>query len=196
MGYNKNMKNKYNIAFNTKFVSSLTGASVAQLNAWDRQNIVSPSILKAEGKGSMRLYSYEDIVEAKMVYYLRNQKHSLSCIKKAVEYLKQNYDYKRPLKEASLISNGRDIILTDKINECYTSWVSTNRNGQTLMEFVVPFSAILSDINNTIEHYNKRIESAEKQKKAGTLIPLESVREKYFGVQDKLSRRGSKRRSA
>jgi len=86
--------------------------------------------------------------------------------------------------------------LTDKINECYTSWVSTNRNGQTLMEFVVPFSAILSDINNTIEHYNKRIESAEKQKKAGTLIPLESVREKYFGVQDKLSRRGSKRRSA
>jgi len=78
MGYNKNMKNKYNIAFNTKFVSSLTGASVAQLNAWDRQNIVSPSILKAEGKGSMRLYSYEDIVEAKMVYYLRNQKHSLS----------------------------------------------------------------------------------------------------------------------
>ncbi|MFA7659113.1 MAG: MerR family transcriptional regulator [Candidatus Gastranaerophilaceae bacterium] len=190
------MKDKYNIAFNTNFVSSLTGASIAQLNTWDKQKIVCPSILKADGKGSIRLYSYEDIVEAKTVFYLRTQNHSLSCIKRAVEYLKKNYDYARPLKEASLISNGRDIILTDRINECYTSWVSANKSGQTLMEFVVPFSSIILDINKAIEHYNKRIESAEKQKKAGTLIPLESVREKYFGISNKSDKRSLKRRLA
>jgi len=190
------MENKYNIAFNTNFVSSLTGASVAQLNAWDRQGVVSPSILKADGRGSIRLYSYEDIVEVKTVSYLRNQKHSLSCIKKAVEYLKQNYNYDRPLKEASLISNGRDIILTDKINECFTSWISANNGGQTLMEFVVPFSSIILDINKAIEHYNRRIESAEKQKAAGTLIPFENVREEYFGVSNKPDKRSNKRRLA
>ena len=117
------MSNKYKIAFNTQFVSSLTGASVAQLNAWDKNGIVSPSILRAEGRGSMRLYSYEDIVEAKTVFYLRSKKHSLDCIKRAVEYLKTNYDYDKPLKEASLISNGKDIILTDKINHYHTIWV-------------------------------------------------------------------------
>jgi len=190
------MKNRHEIAFNTNFVSSLTGASVAQLNIWDKQEIVSPSILKADGKGSIRLYSYEDIVEVKTVVYLRSQKHSLTCIKKAVEYLKDHYNYDRPLKEASLISNGRDIILTDKINECYTSWVSANKGGQTLMEFIVPFSSIVSDINKAIEHYNKRIDSAEKQKKAGTLIQFESVKEKYFGVSNKPDKRSNKRRFA
>lgn len=190
------MDDKYNIAFNTNFVSSLTGASISQLNAWDRQDIVSPSILRADGKGSVRLYSYEDIVEAKTVAYLRNQKHSLSCIKKAIDYLKKHYNYKRPLKEASLISNGRDIILTDKINECYTSWVSTNKNGQTLMEFVVPFSSIVLDINEAIDHYNKRIESAQEQENEGTLIPFESVKEKYFGISSKTDKRSTKRRLA
>jgi len=188
------MKTNMKIAYNTQFVSSLTGATIAQLNRWNKIKLVQPSILKSEGRGTIRLYSYEDIIEAKTVVYLKNNGHSIQKIKKAIDFIKENFPYNRPLKDLTLLSNGIDIIFTDEnINFVYSKWIAANRYGQTLMEFVVPFGCIVDDINNTIEKYNKRLEEAELQEQSGELIDLESIREEYFGVSDKANKKRSRK---
>lgn len=192
------MNDKYKIAFNTNYVSSLTGASVAQLNMWDRQGIVSPSILKADGRGSIRLYSFKDIVEAKTVVYLRDNKTRLSEIKKAIQYLKKELDYSRPLSELVLLSDGKRIFCTpgNDINSISSQWLIANKNGQLVFTFFVPLGAITKDITAKIVEYEARIDEAEEQRKNGELIPLESIREKYFGIQSKPTKEGRRRRSA
>src|SRR5574344_1578738 len=119
------MSKKYEIAFNTNFVASLTGASVAQLNMWDKKNIVSPSILKSSGRGSIRLYSFKDIVEVKTVLYLRINNISIPKIKLAIDYLKNNLDYKTPLSELVLLSNGKDVLCApqSKYNDISARWL-------------------------------------------------------------------------
>jgi len=196
--YNKSMQNKYNIAFNTNFVASLTGASVAQLNAWDRQEIVSPSILKAEGKGSIRLYSFKDIIEVKTVVYLRDNKTPLPEIKKAVNYLQTELDFSRPLSELVLLSNGKHIFCTpdSKINDPNAKWLIPNKYGQLVFNFFVPLGAITKDITDKIKDYEARIDEAEQEREAGTLVPWEDIRGKYFEISNKNDKKGRKRRLA
>ena len=154
------MQDKYNIAFNSNFVASLTGASITQLNIWDKKGIVSPSILKSSGRGSVRLYSFRDIVAIKTVLYLRNNNIKLKDIKNAVEYLKNDFDYSQPLSEIVLLSNGKDVLAAPQqnINDITSKWLAANKFGQLVMPFVVPMGAITKNIDSAIEKYNKRID--------------------------------------
>ena len=183
------MESNYDIAFNTNFVASLTGASIAQLNSWDKQGLVSPSILKSEGRGTIRLYSFKDIVEAKTVAYLRGTKISLADIKLAVTYLRDTFDFKSPLSELVLISNGKDVLCapSSEINDIYSQWLAANKGGQLVMPYVVPFGAITQDINSAIKKYNERIEQAEKQDK-NKMVSLKDIEGKVFGVSGKVHR--------
>lgn len=183
------MTKNYEIAFNTNFVASLTGASIAQLNSWDKQGLVCPSVLKSEGRGTIRLYSFKDIVEAKTVAYLRGTKISLADIKLAVNYLRNTFDFKSPLSELVLISNGKDVLCapSSEINDIYSQWLAANRGGQLVMPYVVPFGAITQDINSAIKKYNERIEQAEKQDKS-KMVSLKDIEDKVFGVSGKVHR--------
>ncbi|OGI02918.1 MAG: hypothetical protein A2Y25_09905 [Candidatus Melainabacteria bacterium GWF2_37_15] len=188
------MNNKCKIAFNTKFVSSLTGASVSQLNSWDKSGLVKPSIVQSEGRGSIRLYSFEDIIEVKTIIYLRQTKVSMKKIKTAIEYLKKELKYNRPLKEAKLISNGEDILFTyEDVNKVMKHWIAANKYGQLVFEFVVPLEFLVDDIQNKIIKYEKRLNKSEEEYKKGNTVSLDSVKEKYFGISGKVSKRSRKR---
>lgn len=185
------MEDKYNIAFNTNFVASLTGASITQLNIWDKKGIVSPSILKSSGRGSVRLYSFRDIVAIKTVVYLRNNKIQLKEIKRAIEYLKNDFNYSSPLSEVVLLSNGRDVLAAPQqdINDIASKWLAANKYGQLVMRFVVPMGAITQDIDSAIEKYNKRIDEAEQAKLNNELISFTDIEEELFGVSTKFPKK-------
>ena len=185
------MEDKYNIAFNTNFVSSLTGASVAQLNMWDKKGVVSPSILQSTGRGSVRLYSFKDIVAVKTVVYLRGNKIQLKDIKNAVEYLKNDFNYSSPLTEMVLLSNGKDVLAAPQqnINDISARWLAANKYGQLVMRFVVPLGALTQDIDSAIAKYNERIKEAEIAKKKNELIPFGDIEEELFGISTKFSKK-------
>ncbi len=178
------MSNNYEIAFNTNFVSSLTGASVAQLNAWDKKDLVSPSILKSSGRGSVRLYSFKDIIEVKTVLYLRTNNISIPKIKLAIDYLKNNLDYRAPLSELVLLSNGKDVLCApqSKYNDISAKWLAANKHGQLVMPFVVPLGAITQSIDAAIKKYNERIEEAESNKNDKDLVSLKDIEGEIFGI--------------
>ena len=184
------MGDKFNIAFNTNFVASLTDTSVAMLNSWDKKGIVSPSILKSSGRGSIRLYSFKDIVEIKTVAYLRQSKISLKQIKNAIDYLK-NLNFNSPLSEMVLVSNGIDILTVTQgeLNGVMANWIAANKYGQRVMPFIVPIGGITQSIDDAVAHYNKRIEEAEKAEKENKLVSFEDIEETVFGVSSKVDKK-------
>jgi predicted RNase H-like HicB family nuclease len=102
-------------AYNTKTASAVTGASERQLRYWDRQGVVKPSVGQAGGRGSRRLYSFLDLVQARAAKRLRDGGLSLQKLREALCILKEHPDKVRhPLAQLSLVTDGGTVFrLTD-----------------------------------------------------------------------------------
>ena len=53
-------------AFDSKTVARLVGISLRQIQYWDEQGILCPSVQRAAGKGTRRLYSFADLVKLRI----------------------------------------------------------------------------------------------------------------------------------
>ena len=92
--------------YDRKTASRIVGVSLRQLQYWDEQNFIRPSIKMAEGRGSKRLYSFHDLVCLKVVRDLAHHGFSLQKIRRCL----------RPLQEfpaASVRASGSLKYLTD-----------------------------------------------------------------------------------
>ena len=85
-------------AFTSEKVRALTHLSSRQLQYWDEQGFVSPSLRRRKGKGRRRLYNFRDLVSLRVAADLRREGISLQLIRNAVEHLRE-LDYERPLSE-------------------------------------------------------------------------------------------------
>jgi DNA-binding transcriptional MerR regulator len=91
-------------------VSDIVGISYRQLDYWARTGLVSPSISKAKGSGSQRLYSFEDIVRLRVVKRLLDTGVTLERIRSALEELGRQG---RALADVTLASDGRTVYAID-----------------------------------------------------------------------------------
>lgn len=82
-------------SFDTKAVKRLAGVSTRQVNHWDRLGLVSPSIRRASGTGSRRLYSLQDLLVLIVAEALREHGLGLATISKVVSTVREHV-----LKEA------------------------------------------------------------------------------------------------
>src|SRR5258708_39708359 len=73
--------------FKTSTVTRLTGLTVRQLDTWEHRGFFVPSIRKSQGSGTRRLYSFEDLVQLRLIAHLRLQGVSLQRLRKAVSFL-------------------------------------------------------------------------------------------------------------
>lgn len=98
--------------FNSRVVSKITGITQRQLQYWDDQNLVKPSIRSASGKGTVRLYSFTDLVQLQVLKKLRDNGISLQKIKKCVHYLNKNFlEIEKPLAQLSFVTDGETIFV-------------------------------------------------------------------------------------
>jgi hypothetical protein len=58
-------------SFSTAQTARLTGLSARQLDYWDREGFVRPSVARARGYGSARRYSFEDLVRLRVAARIR-----------------------------------------------------------------------------------------------------------------------------
>jgi DNA-binding transcriptional MerR regulator len=100
------------LSFNTKTTSKIIGVSLRQLQHWDEKGLVKPSIREAAGKGTMRLYSYTDLIQLRVVKTLRDNRISLQKILRSLEYLQSHFpQIKRPLLELKFLTDGETIFI-------------------------------------------------------------------------------------
>jgi predicted RNase H-like HicB family nuclease len=93
--------------FGSTVALNLTRVTYRQLDYWARTGLVGSSIRQAAGRGSRRVYSFEDLVALRVVARLLKAGVSLQGVRRAVEYLKQHAD--QPLSTLCLIGQGNRV---------------------------------------------------------------------------------------
>ncbi|WP_420855803.1 MerR family transcriptional regulator [Streptomyces oceani] len=86
---------------------SASGITYRQLDYWARTGLVEPTIRSAYGSGTLRLYSFRDIVVLKIVKRLLDTGVSLQNIRTAVEHLRSRA--RSDLARMTLMSDGATI---------------------------------------------------------------------------------------
>ena len=113
-------------------VLQLIGISYRQLDHWARTGLVRSSLRPASGRGSRRVYSFQDLVALRLVGQLREAGVSVQTIRKAVAFLKRHAE--QPLSMLNLVGHGRRVFtLTDDPSKL----VEASENGQVVLSISV-----------------------------------------------------------
>ena len=91
-------------------VTRVVGITYRQLDYWARTGLVTPSIRDAEGSGSQRLYSFQDLATLRVIKKLLDTGVSLQQVRKAIGTLQR---MKTPTHGATLVSDGSRIYAVD-----------------------------------------------------------------------------------
>ena len=71
-------------------VCKIIGISYRQLDYWARTGMLTPSVREAGGSGTQRLYSFQDLVQLRMIKNFLDTGVSLQSIRKAIAYVRKN----------------------------------------------------------------------------------------------------------
>jgi predicted RNase H-like HicB family nuclease len=122
-------------SFNSKAVSRIIEIPTRVIDYWDRTNFVKPSISEASGYGSVRLYSFSDLIQFKVAKFLRDQGLSLQKLRKSLNYLRKHLpEIEKPLARLRFLTDGESIfVLTNKDKEI----IDTLNKGQYVLTIAI-----------------------------------------------------------
>ena len=72
--------------------TKIVGITYRQLDYWTRTGLVSPSIKAAEGSGTQRVYSFNDLLQLKVVKELIDAGASLQKVRQSIDYVRDNIE--------------------------------------------------------------------------------------------------------
>jgi len=122
-------------SFSSKTVSRIIGIPTRVIDYWDRTNFIKPSISEASGYGSVRLYSFTDLIQFKVANFFRERGLSLQKIRKSLNYLRKHLpEVEKPLAQLRFLTDGETIfVLTNKDKEI----IDTLKKGQYVLAIAI-----------------------------------------------------------
>jgi len=141
------MRRGFFLAFNSKTACKLLGITRRQIGYWDETHLIKPSVQEAGGRGSVRLYSFADLVQLAVVKSLIGQGISLQKIRKSINYLKKNFpQIEKPLAQLKFLTDGRTIfVLTSNNKEI----LNTLAGGQLV--FSIALGQIIENLKGEVK---------------------------------------------
>ncbi len=128
--------------FSADVTRKLVGITYRQLDYWDKTALIRPTIQKARGKGSRRIYAFEDLVELRVVARLLSVGVSLTAVLKAVRYLRAHFTkVARPLAGLMLVAGGKSVLVKESSGKTF---IDATRDGQVVIGVAV--APIVSDL--------------------------------------------------
>ena len=129
--------------YTTTQVVKLIGITPRQIHYWDETNLIRPSLPGAI-KGSLKYYSFINLVEFKAVKSMLEQGTSVQAVRKTLNFLRDHYpELKSHFSEFKLVTNGKDIFVIDKEGKGIKV-----PNGQLVL--VIPFGDYFKEIEKII----------------------------------------------
>jgi DNA-binding transcriptional MerR regulator len=99
-------------AYDSKTASRIVGVSLRQIQYWDEQGFIRPSVKLAEGRGTKRLYSFQDLICLKVVKDLIHHGFNLQKIRRCLRPLKE-YSARtgRPSESLKYLTDGEELFV-------------------------------------------------------------------------------------
>jgi DNA-binding transcriptional MerR regulator len=132
--------------FSADVTRRVVGITYRQLVYWDKTGLIRPSIQKARGRGSRRVYSFEDLVELRVVARLLAVDISLRTVRQVARYLRQHFtEVVRPLAQLALLTDGKRVLVqtTDRKH-----LIDATAEGQVVITFAV--APIVQDLKERV----------------------------------------------
>jgi DNA-binding transcriptional MerR regulator len=140
-------------------VVKIVGITYRQLDYWARTGLVEPSVRKATGSGTQRLYSFDDVVRLRVVKRLLDTGVSLQKVRLAVDELRARG---RSLADATLVSHGESVYLLDDD----ASLVDLLRRGQGV--FAIALGPVIDELKGEVTAF-----PTERLDDRGQIVPVE-----------------------
>jgi DNA-binding transcriptional MerR regulator len=143
-------------SFSTAEAARLTGLTARQLDHWDRQGFLSPSLERASGYGSNRRYSFADIVRLRVAARLRTAGIGLPKIRRCAEALARlEPDGAGDLAEARLLVAGNRVLWSRSDREL----VDLLREGQMVLVFSL--NDAVEEVAGAVARLSREVESED-----------------------------------
>jgi DNA-binding transcriptional MerR regulator len=135
-------------------VCSIVGISYRQLDYWARTDLLRPSLADAKGSGSQRLYSYQDLLELKVIKQLLDAGVKLQQARRAIACVRESGG---DLAAANLVIGAEGTVLARTGEEV----VDLLRGGQGVFN-IVPLAPVVDEVDAAIVRFeDKRPARAE-----------------------------------
>jgi len=122
-------------------VTKIVGISYRQLDYWARTGLVRPSVKDAQGSGTQRLYSFQDLAVLKLIKRMLDTGVNLQRIRRAMATLKE---LKEPALGTTLVSDGNRIYQLDSPEAV----VDLLASGQGV--FAIAVDKVWTDLEGTL----------------------------------------------
>ncbi|MFZ9308684.1 MAG: MerR family transcriptional regulator [Candidatus Nanopelagicales bacterium] len=136
------MQDLKSLGFKGTTACSVAGITYRQLDYWARTGLIEPSMQSAQGSGSIRLYSFYDILVLKVVKRLLDTGVSLQNIRAAIDYVRQQGI--EDLSSITLMSDGASIYECRSDDEV----IDLLRGGQGV--FGIALGSIVTEVEATL----------------------------------------------
>ena len=149
-------------AFTSREVAVISGLSLHMVNYLALNGYLLPCYERAEVRGSVRYYSYRDLVIARLIQRLRDGGVELKRLKEGIAALATSELWAKVGKDRSvslLVTDGRSLLVPDEGG----SLLDLTRSGQLAFAFVVDVAAARAEVvsllpRRSVEHFSLSIE--------------------------------------
>ena len=129
--------------FSSTRTTEIAGITYRQLDYWAREDIVRPSLTKASGSGSRRLYSYRDLLELRVIKTLLDSGIKLQQVRKGLDYMRDQLG--EDVTSANLVISGTSSVVVNTGEEL----IEILQNGQGVLN-VLPLGGVKETVDARI----------------------------------------------
>ena len=134
--------------FNFGAVVALSGVHPRTLDFWGKSGFLEPSIQKAVGTGSKRLYSFSDIIAARVARRFRERGVDLQGLRRVVTYLQNSRHLKDPPLDVRLVVLDDKVLITRSDSELVKAF---NQTGQALGALVIDVGQTAQEVRRGLK---------------------------------------------
>jgi DNA-binding transcriptional MerR regulator len=130
-------------SYSGKQACEIVGISYRQLDYWDRQGVVCPSLSAAHGSGTQRKYSYRDLVRLRVVKQLLDSGVQLKNARRAIEYLREleGADWQTG---SLVLAEGSSVVARDE-----DALIDLGKRGQGVLN-IVPVGTVMGEVKDSV----------------------------------------------
>jgi DNA-binding transcriptional MerR regulator len=122
--------------------AKVVGITYRQLDYWARTDLIRPSLTDASGSGSRRRYSYNDLLELRVIKTLLDAGIKLESVREVFEYLRTHVG--GDIAAAHLVISGNSVVLAEG-----DELIDVLRQGQGVLN-VLSLAGVKDDIDTQL----------------------------------------------